>query len=94
MPKGFSKGLKPRLCEYCGEWYQPYNKNQKICGKKPCRIARQTDYHRSEYERNRRKKKKIRQNVLTKANTLVEDAWAAKQLGVSYGNYKAMQYFS
>ena len=84
-----------KQCVVCGMDYVPYRSNQKICGNPDC-LAEINRWRARKYYHKKKtgegyKNKHYSRNIFTKPNTLIEDAMAAKENGMTYGQYKGLQ---
>lgn len=85
--------MRLRQCVVCGRDYEPWNPNQKCCGDENCKreltrwaYKRKIQAQKETYHRERREK-----TALPRKNTLNEDAMAAKEAGMTYGEYMALK---
>lgn len=85
--------MRLRQCVVCGRDYEPWNPAQKCCGSEDCKreLNRWAYRRKIQAQKEKYRRKRRDENRLTKKNTLNEDAMAAKQNGMSYGQYKAYQ---
>lgn len=74
----------PRKCPACGELFIPNSPNHKYCGSKECDRIKN-----NEYKRNVRNRKKI-----PKMDNLTKDAIRARNLGMTYGQFKCKQWWA
>lgn len=82
---------KHRICVVCGKEFETNHATKLTCSRECSDIN-----HKEWYKNNKKKgnnvkpRKSIKQNVTPKISELAEDARKAKELGMSYGMYKAL----
>lgn len=76
-----------KQCIICGTFFRPNKHNQLTCASKECLSELYRRHNKKRYHDKRNKKKGDKMPLLTK------EAVAAYNLGISYGQYKARQWF-
>lgn len=75
--------VRAKKCDVCGETFLTYRENVKYCSND----CRQEGHHRRAMERDARKREKE-----MAISTLAETNQAAREAGMSYGRYVALQW--
>ena len=81
-----NKKMHEKVCAICGNTFLNANINAKLCGNEECRKIHNRMKDKAYHAKKREEK------VVTKPNTsIVEISIKAKELGLSYGQYVALQ---
>lgn len=79
-------------CAVCGAQFVTNRPHKVACSYECAEIRYRRK--RMEYERKKRIENKNKKEKSKPTNTLVDDAVVARQLGMTYGQFKAMQYMN
>lgn len=88
-----------KICRYCGEEFTAGSPTGSICNKPECREKYDRDRHirKKELERQRPRYRKAyynqqKEKKRKKSGSLTDDVRMAEAMGMSYGQWKALQY--
>lgn len=90
---------RKRICDFCGEEYWSGSPTGRVCEKPECQAAYQEERRRKQRERQRMnprdkeseerlRRQKMRYDKSSKS--IREDVIRAEELGMTYGQYKAL----
>lgn len=77
--------MQTKKCEVCGKAYETT-----ITRKKTCSEECSKELHRRRKKNNKKIKKEEKEKKITNAKLLEDDVKKAKEMGISYGMYKAL----
>lgn len=84
-------------CKICGQLFRPLRHCQVTCASKECKLAHAREYKKNNKEQyaNYKKQEKRKKRQINNPKImllLTQEAVAANNLGISYGEYKARQW--
>ena len=89
--------LYKRICRYCGEEFMSGSATGQVCGNQECQEKYDQDkrIRKRELERQRPRDRKAyyqqqKQKKQKKSTSLLEDVRRAEEMGLSYGQWKAL----